>query len=308
MNRAPGNRTLTCTPQEIARLSEAVLNPVRRLTVREVSNRVAHSDIFELASLLPRQFADLMILDPPYNLSKDFHGLPFKSIDGSEYRTWFEKLLDVLMPALKPAATVYVCSEWRTSVLVGPVLESRFCIRNRITWERGKGRGAKSNWKNNSEDIWFCTTSKDHYFDAGAVQLKRKVVAPYRVDGHPKDWQQEEHGKFRLTCPSNIWTDITVPFWSMRENTDHPTQKPEKLIAKLMLASSRPNDFVFDPFVGSGTTAAVATKLRRRWFGVDCNLQYLCWALKRVGLAQRDARIQGYEDQVFWDRNSTQTQ
>ena len=307
VNKAPRNRTLTCTTREIAQLSEDILKPKTRLSIREISNRVAHGDIFELATKLPEQFVDLMILDPPYNLSKDYHGIPFKSSDGIGYQSWFEKLLDALMPTLKPDATVYVCSEWRTSVLIGPILESRFHIGNRITWEREKGRGAKSNWKNNSEDIWFCTKSDNYYFDVDAVRLKRKVIAPYRVNGCPKDWQQEEQGNFRLTFPSNIWTDITVPFWSMRENTDHPTQKPEKLIAKLMLASSRENDFVFDPFVGSGTTAAVATKLQRQWFGVDYNLEYLCWALKRVQLAKNDKRIQGYEDNVFWERNSTQS-
>lgn len=272
--------------------------------MQEISNRVAQGDIFELVSFLPEQFVDLLILDPPYNLSKDYHGTKFKIRGDSQYQTWFENLLDILTPTLKPDATVYVCSEWRTSVLIGPILESRFHVNNRITWEREKGRGARSNWKNNSEDIWFCTRSDKYFFDAEAVRLKRKVIAPYRINGEPKDWLEEENGKFRLTFPSNVWTDITVPFWSMRENTDHPTQKPEKLIAKLMLASTKKNDFVFDPFLGSGTTAVVAAKLGRRWFGIDCNQQYLCWALKRIRLAQSDSGIQGYKDKVFWERNS----
>ncbi len=274
------------------------------MSIQEIANKVAQGDIFQLVTCLPEQFVDLLILDPPYNLSKDYHGTKFKSRGNSQYQTWFESLLDVLLPTLRPDATVYVCSEWRTSVLIGPILESKFHVRNRITWEREKGRGARSNWKNNSEDIWFCTRSDQYFFNADAVRLKRKVIAPYRINGKPKDWLEEEDGKFRLTFPSNVWTDITVPFWSMRENTDHPTQKPEKLIAKLMLASSKENDFVFDPFLGSGTTAVVAAKLGRRWFGVDCNQEYLCWALKRIRLAQSDSGIQGYKDEVFWERNS----
>lgn len=275
--------------------------------MQEISNRVAQGDIFKLESFLPEQFADLLILDPPYNLSKDYHGTKFKIRSDTQYQTWFENLLDVLIPTLTTDATVYVCSEWRTSVLIGPILESKFHVQNRITWEREKGRGARSNWKNNSEDIWFCTRSDKYFFDAEAVRLKRKVIAPYRINGEPKDWLEEENGNFRLTFPSNVWTDITVPFWSMRENTDHPTQKPEKLIAKLMLASTKKNDFVFDPFLGSGTTAVVAAKLGRRWFGVDCNQEYLCWALKRIRLAQSDSGIQGYKDKVFWERNSANT-
>ena len=307
MKKTPRNRTLTCSKQELVELSGEILKPNTRMSIEQISNRVAQGDIFKLISYLPKQFVDLLILDPPYNLSKDYHGTKFKNRSGAQYQTWFESLLDVLMSTLKPDATVYVCSEWRTSVLIGPILQSKFNVHNRITWEREKGRGARSNWKNNSEDIWFCTKSDNYFFNAQAVRLKRKVIAPYRTNGEPKDWLEEENGKFRLTFPSNIWTDITVPFWSMRENTDHPTQKPEKLIAKLMLASSKENDFVFDPFLGSGTTASVATKLGRRWFGVDCNQDYLCWALKRIRIAESDSGIQGYNDEIFWERNSANT-
>ncbi|HDP35782.1 MAG TPA: site-specific DNA-methyltransferase, partial [Candidatus Hydrogenedentes bacterium] len=113
---------------------------------------------------------------------------------------------------------------------------------------------------------------------------------------------------YRLTHPSNLWTDITIPFWSMPENTDHPTQKPEKLIAKLVLASSNESDFIFDPFLGSGTTAVVAQKLNRRFCGVEINQEYCCWAIKRLRLAALDAAIQGYEDGIFWERNSLNDQ
>ena len=248
---------------------------------------------------------DLLILDPPYNLSKNYNGTLFKEKSNSQYRSWFTELIDSLIPALKPEATIYVCSDWRTSTVIFPVLDSHFCVRNRITWEREKGRGANTNWKNNSEDIWFCTKSKSYKFNVDAVKLKRKVIAPYRVDGIPKDWLEEEDGgKYRITHPSNLWTDITIPFWSMPENTDHPTQKSEKLIAKLVLASSDENDFVFDPFVGSGTTAVVSSKLNRRWLGIDINQEYLCWTLKRIERALTVGSIQGYEDKIFWERNA----
>jgi site-specific DNA-methyltransferase (adenine-specific) len=90
----------------------------------------------------------------------------------------------------------------------------------------------------------------------------------------------------------------------MPENTDHPTQKPEKLIAKLMLASSREGDFVFDPFLGSGTTAAVARKLGRNFLGIELDEIYACLAAKRVELAESGKSVQGYSGGVFWERNS----
>ncbi len=272
---------------------------------REIENKMIHQDIFDAAPHLPTSFVDLLILDPPYNLSKSYDGRIFREKHRLDYQTWFASLIEAVEPFLKSNATVYVCSDWKTSGLIAPILEDKFRVRNRITWEREKGRGASSNWKNNTEDIWFCTVSEHYTFNVDAVKLKRRVIAPYRTgDGRPKDWQEENRGNFRVTSPSNIWTDISVPFWSMRENTDHPTQKPEKLIAKLILASSSPGDMVFDPFLGSGTTAVVARKLGRRFVGVEISRSYCCWGLKRLQMADSDPSIQGYANGVFWERNT----
>ena len=276
----------------------------KAVTRQDIDCQLIGGDFFEIASYLPNQFIDLLILDPPYNLTKNYNGNYFRQLDKYSYISWFQRAIELLIPMMKPSATVYVCCDWKTSTLVLPVLEERFFVRNRITWEREKGRGAKRNWKNNTEDIWFCTNSEHYYFNVDAVKLKRKVLAPYRVKGEPKDWQQESDGNYRLTHPSNIWTDLTVPFWSMPENTPHPAQKPEKLFAKLVLASSKEDDFVFDPFLGSGTSAVVAEKLGRKWCGIDINSEYLCWAKKRICAARSDPGIQGYSAGVFWERNS----
>lgn len=303
--RAPQNRTLTCSEDEMNILSRDLISVESPVTLHDVENRIVHQDIFDAVPYLPTGFVDLLILDPPYNLSKNYDGNLFKEIRDSDYQTWFASVVEVVEPLLKADATVYVCSDWKTSVLIAPILEDVLYVRNRITWEREKGRGSSKNWKNNSEDVWFCTVSEDYTFDVDAVKLKRRVIAPYRTSkGKPKDWQEESEGNFRITHPSNIWTDISVPFWSMPENTDHPTQKPEKLIAKLILASSDPGDMVFDPFLGSGTSAVAARKLGRRFVGVEISRAYCCWALKRLQMADSDPSIQGYEDGVFWERNS----
>ncbi len=307
--RAPRNRTLTCTAEEMATFSAALMQLSRVATVDEVTDRVINQDFRDACPLLPRHFVDLLILDPPYNLTKDFNGHVFRAQEADDYTSWFEGMLSAMMPLLRSRASVYVCSDWRTSTLIFPVLDRHLHVRNRITWEREKGRGAKRNWKNNTEDIWFCTRDEDYTFNVDAVKLKRKVIAPYRqADGKPKDWDESTNGKYRLTHPSNLWTDITIPFWSMPENTDHPTQKPEKLIAKLVLASSLPGDFIFDPFLGSGTTAVVATKLGRRFCGIELNKEYCCWTLKRLQASKSDPTIQGYSGGVFWERNSLNDQ
>ena len=94
-------------------------------------------------------------------------------------------------------------------------------------------------------------------FGVDAVKLRKKVIAPYKIDGKPKDWMETANGNYRDTYPSNFWDDITIPFWSMPENTAHPTQKPEKLIAKIILASSLEEDIIFNPFLESDRRAHV---------------------------------------------------
>ncbi|RKY08389.1 MAG: site-specific DNA-methyltransferase [Planctomycetota bacterium] len=307
--RAPQNRTLTCTEEEIAAMSRNLSCLSDPVSPADIEGRIINQDFFDAVKMLPKGFVDLLIIDPPYNLSKNYNGHVFRAKDTAEYQSWFGEIITLIKPALKKNATVYVCSDWRTSTVIFPVLERHFMVRNRITWEREKGRGAKSNWKNNTEDIWFCTVGDKFFFNVDAVKLKRRVIAPYRTsEGKPKDWEESSQGNYRLTHPSNIWTDISIPFWSMPENTDHPTQKPEKLIAKLILASSEDNDFVFDPFLGSGTTVVVAKKLGRRFAGIELNQEYSCWALKRLWQAEDDPSIQGYADGVFWERNSLNDQ
>lgn len=299
---------MTCNKEEIDRLSGRIRYVENLIGLQDIGGEIICGDTFDVAQKLPRAFVDLLVLDPPYNLAKDYNGHLFKEKEKADYQRWFQRIIEVLTPTLKSTATVYVCSDWKTSVLLAPILETSFHVRNRITWEREKGRGARSNWKNNAEDVWFCTVSDDYDFDVDAVKLKRKVLAPYMINGKPKDWSEEDDGNYRVTHPSNVWTDITVPFWSMPENTDHPTQKPEKLMAKLILASSKRNGFVFDPFLGSGTTVVVAAKLGRNFCGIELNKEYCCWALKRLEMVASDSTIQGYTDGVFWERNALNSQ
>jgi site-specific DNA-methyltransferase (adenine-specific) len=210
---------------------------------------------------------------------------------------------------LKPNGSLYLCGDWKCTSSLQRVMEEELHILNRITWQREKGRGAKANWKNAMEDIWFgVKNDKDYYFDVESVKLKRKVIAPYKVNGQPKDWEESESGNFRITYPSNFWDDISIPFWSMPENTDHPTQKPEKLYAKLILASSKVGDVVLDPFMGSGTACVVAKKLGRNYVGIEINEEYCLWSAKRILNASQDTSIQGYFDGVFWERNSLNMQ
>ena len=296
---------MTLSDEEFERYRRSLERLESNVTLDEVRDRLFCQDVFTALKYLPDGFVDLMFADPPYNLTKTFNDRRFKKTTVDQYAEWLDSWLSQTVRLLKPTASVYICGDWESSAAIHRAGEKYFIPRNRITWEREKGRGAKSNWKKCAEDIWFFTVSDDYHFDVDAVMLKRQVIAPYTdPNGAPKDWKETDDGRFRLTHPSNLWTDLTVPYWSMPENTDHPTQKPEKLLAKIVLASSKSGDLVFDPFNGSGTTTAVAKKLRRHYLGVEVDEKYCCLAAKRLDRASTNSTIQGYSGGVFWERNT----
>lgn len=306
--RAGRNRTVTLNDGEIENLKKGLVK-LENIKETGILNKTLNGDLFSMIDYVPDEFADLIIIDPPYNLTKDFNGFKFNSRSQEKFDDYLESWFPKVCKKLKKNGSLYMCGDWRCTSSLQRVIEKELTILNRITWQREKGRGAKNNWKNGMEDIWFAVKNeKDYYFDVEAVKMKRQVIAPYKENGNPKDWKQEDEGNFRITYPSNFWDDISIPFWSMPENTDHPTQKPEKLYAKLILASSKKGDVVFDPFLGSGTSSVVAKKLGRNYCGIELNEEYCLLCEKRLQMAEVNNSIQGYTDGVFWERNSLKFQ
>jgi len=304
-HKVPRNRTISLSTAQRRVYKNKLLRLTGPVTLDKITDKTICQDVFEILDWLPADSADLIFADPPYNLNKSFNENSFSKMPLDKYEKWLGTWLPKLARLLKQTGSIYICGDWRCSAAIHRTAEKYFIVRNCITWEREKGRGSKNNWKNCSENIWFCTASEDYRFNVEPVKLCRRVIAPYTgKDGKPKDWKETGSGRFRITHPSNIWTDITVPFWSMAENTDHPTQKPEKLLAKIILASSQENDIVFDPFLGSGTTSVTAKKLNRHYIGVEADETYCCLAEKRLKLADSDKSIQGYSDGCFWERNT----
>ncbi len=302
--KANRNKTIDISVEEGKEYLNRCISLDSPADISEIIDKTIIGDSFRNLCHIPVETIDLVIVDPPYNLDKDFHGNKFKQITDEMYADYTEKWIKLVKPLLKPNASIYVCCDWFSSPVIGLKLKEHFMVQNRITWQREKGRGALRNWKNGMEDIWFATCSKEYTFNVEEVKMRRRVMAPYRENGVPKDWEETENGNFRNTYPSNFWDDISVPYWSMAENTAHPTQKPEKLLAKLILASSNAGDIVLDPFLGSGSTSVTAKKLGRHYIGIEQNEQYCIWAEKRLEMAETDSSIQGYRDGIFWERNS----
>lgn len=302
------NKTIDMSVEDGAQYLERCISVHEPVSLIEVLDKTILGDTMQVLPNLPANSVELLIIDPPYNLDKEFNGTKFKKMSVQNYEAYVDSWISLCIPLLKETATVYVCCDWASSSAIETVLRKYFHVHNRITWQREKGRGALSNWKNSMEDIWFATVSKKYTFNVDDVKIRRRVIAPYKQDGKPKDWEETDGGKFRDTYPSNFWDDISIPYWSMPENTAHPTQKPEKLMAKLILASSNPGDVVLDPFAGSGTTAVTAKKLGRHYIGVEQKPQYCVWTECRLERANADKTIQGYTDGVFWERNTSALQ
>jgi len=305
---AERNRTLTLSADEIAFAQTICTQNETYLANNEIqalldNTGILNMDCNDALQNIPVNSIDLAFIDPPYNMNKKFGSESFSECSTKEYSDYVDSWLEPIVRLLKPNASIYICGDWKSSRAIEIALEKKFIIQNRITWEREKGRGSKKNWKNASEDIWYATRGEDFYFSSDSVKLQKTVRTPYRdEDGKPKDWD-EESGE-RLTYASNLWTDITVPFWSMSENTPHPTQKPEKLLARILLASSKPGDLILDPFSGSGTSAATCKKLDRYCIAIEKDPIYCAYAVKRVLQAKENKTIQGYVNGIFCARNS----
>ena len=298
------NKTIDLSVEQGENYLRHCISIENKATVQEIENKTIIGNSLEIMPLLPAAFADLVIADPPYNMNKTFGENAFRRLSEDEYYKYTLEWLSLVRPIMKETGSIYVCCDWGSSAAISAALSEFFIVRNRITWQREKGRGAARNWKNSMEDIWFATVGKDYTFNLEAVKLRKRVLAPYRENGKPKDWEASPDGNYRSTCPGNFWDDITVPYWSMPENTAHPTQKPEKLLAKLILASSNAGDMVFDPFLGSGSSSVTAKKLGRSYCGIEQNPQYCLWCEKRLEMADSDKSIQGFRDGVFLERNS----
>lgn len=277
---SPLNKTIRLTPEE-------ALQPIRPYEPGMLDG-IFVGDVMDLLPAIPDGKFDLIIADPPYNLGVDFGNNVDRRSDRA-YRDWTRAWLELAIGKGTGNASFYIFCDWRYSGFFQEQLDDLgLTVMNRITWKREKGRGAKSNWKQNMEDIWFAVRDPKCYtFNIEAVRLRKAVIAPYRENGKPKDWIEDENGeRVRFTHPSNIWIDFTVPFWSMPENTPHPTQKPEALIERILLASSNPGDRILDLFSGSGTTSVVARRLSRTPLGIELNPEYVRLANKRLELLQ----------------------
>ena len=153
--RSPRNRTLTILDVERESLKKRLFFPNNeKMAVSQITNKTICGDLFNIIDQLPIEFVDLLIIDPTYNLDKNFNGYKFSKSSDETYleylRSWFPKIIRTL----KPTGSVYVCGDWKSTFCLYQIMKNFTVIRNRIIWQREKGRGAKANWKNAANHVW----------------------------------------------------------------------------------------------------------------------------------------------------------
>ena len=203
MAKASRNRTLTLSDEERAAYKLQLLSENDLATGIDMTDSIINADLASALPFVPASFADLIIIDPPYNLTKDFNGTRFPSRSEHEYIDYVRGWLPDVVAKLKPTGSLYLCGDWKCTAALQQVLSEHLHIMNRITWQREKGRGATNNWKNGMEDIWFATVSDSYTFHADAVKIRRKVIAPYKENGMPKDWEETEEGNYYVFTVSD---------------------------------------------------------------------------------------------------------
>jgi len=224
-------------------------------------------DAVEELKKLPDNSIDLVCTDPPYNLGKDYGN----NIDWKQWHEYEKFTLNWLSESrrvLKPTGSIYVFMGVKfISRLYLTLQELGFHFNGWITWHYTQGMGRTRGFSPRHEDILYFTKSDRFIFNLDDVRIPQKY---YR-----------KRNNMQGANPGDVWQFSHIHY-SNPERVAHPTQKPEALMKRIILASSNKGDVVLDPFVGSGTTCVVANFLKRKWIGFDINPEYIEISKQRV--------------------------
>lgn len=225
-------------------------------------NHIYHMDCLDVLRELPSQSIDLIIADPPYFRVKGEFDFSFQSVE--EYLDWCSSWVAECYRVLKPSGAFYCWGLCQIIDRLSVEVLSKFgwAKRNLIVWNYATGRPGKATYRHETEFLWFYSNPQ-HEINHDAIRI------PYHA-GWEKDKRKNPKGK---TC-GDVWEFPRIPANS-REATGHPTQKPEKIAERIILASSKPGDLVFVPFAGSGTEIISCIKNKRNYIASEINGSYI---------------------------------
>lgn len=269
----------------VLELSSATEKHLPQPFYRHPNGEIFVGDSIQWMRSLPSNSVDLIFADPPYNIKKT----DWDTFESQQaYVAWSIKWIEQASRILTATGTLYVCgfSEILADIKL-PALEF-FAGCRWLVWHYKNKANLRADWGRSHESILHLRKGKSFTFNVDEVRIpygNHTTKYPERTQaetsqygkGEKSSWQPHPRG----AKPRDV-IEIPTTCNGMNESTPHPTQKPEELIRKLVLASSDEGDLVVDPFLGSGTTAVAAEQLKRRWKGCDQSQDYCRWAVQRI--------------------------
>ena len=246
------------------------------------SKKIIHGDALTELKKLPSTSVDLIFADPPYNIGKDFDGL-VESWDEETFLAWLFECIDECHRILTPQGSMYLMNSTENMPYIDLKCRQLFTIKSRIVWSYdSSGVQAKNFFGSMYEPILMMVkNSKNYTFNRDDVLVEAKTGAKRALIDYRKNPPQPYNQK---KVPGNVWEFPRVRYL-MDEYENHPTQKPQALLERIILASSNPGEIVLDPFAGSFTTGATAVALNRRFIGIEVNDEYVKMGLRRLSIS-----------------------
>lgn len=225
------------------------------------SVEIEQGNSLELLKNIESESVDLIIADPPYNLGKDY-GNNHDLVGFDEYIEFSKQWLSEAKRILSPTGSIYVFMGVRFISYLYDILDRQlgFYFNSWITWHYTQGMGKTKGFSPRHDDILFFNKSSKFTFNLDEVRVPQKF---YR-----------DRNNMRGANPGDVW-EFSHVHYCQENRQSHPTQKPEALIERMVLASSNEGDIVVDPFSGSGTTLRVCQQLRRNALGIELNPEYV---------------------------------
>lgn len=251
---------------------------------------IYHSDCFDALQEIENESVDLIFADPPYNIGKRIGTFKYSWRSDIDYAEWCYLWLDLCISKLSERGSIYVMTSTQAMPYLDLWLRDRLTILSRIVWHYdGSGVQAKKYYGSLYEPILYCVKNpKNYIFNARDIEVEAKTGAVRQLI----DYRKATPEPYKTTkVPGNTWYFPRVRY-RMSEYENHPSQKPEALLERIIKASSSPGDLVLDPFSGTFSTCAVSQKLQRRSIGIEMQESYYRIGLRRLGL---DTEYKGIE-------------
>ena len=244
---------------------------------------IFYGDCLDILKIIPDESVDLIFADPPYNIGKKFGNFKDSWVSDSAYAEWCYIWLEACIHKLKKNGSLYVMSSTQAMPYLDLWIRERLSILSRIVWHYdSSGVQAKKYFGSLYEPILYCVKDVRSYtFNSTDIEIEARTGAVRKLI----DYRKETPTPYKTTkIPGNTWYIPRVRY-RMPEYEDHPSQKPETLLERIIKASSNPGDMVLDPFSGTFTTCAVAQRLGRRSIGIESQIDYVKIGLRRLGIA-----------------------